>query len=85
MVGRVRPRLATPLDHLLREFALWFQGMWPVWVGIVALVVVLIIIVSIMKARARARARVPHYRRDTGPITVVRRRRDDDMGRPRLN
>lgn len=77
MVGRVRPELTTPLDHLLSGFAGWFQEMWLLWLGIVGAVVVLIVIVSIVKARERAHARVPHYRRDTGPIAVVPRRRTD--------
>ena len=75
--GRVRPRIATPLDHYASAFALWFQGMWPAWVAIGACIALIVVIVVIRRARIRAHARVPHYRRtESGPIPVVRPRQD---------
>jgi hypothetical protein len=71
---RVRPRLATPLDHYVSVVTLWVQSMWLVWVAVGACVVVLVVLIAISKARARAHARVPHYRRDTGPIPIMRLR-----------
>jgi len=75
--GRVRPRIATPLDHYTSAFVLWLQGMWPAWVAIAALIALLVVIAVIRRARNRAHARVPHYRRtESGPIPVVRSRQD---------
>ena len=70
----MRPRTATPLDHFAAGFAVWFEGMWFAWVGIAACIVVIVAIVLIRRARIRAHARVPHYKRETGPIPVVRLR-----------
>jgi hypothetical protein len=73
-VDRMRPRLATPLDHYVDIAALWLQSMWPVWVAVSVCIVLTIVLVAISKAKARAHARVPHYRRETGPIPIIRLR-----------
>lgn len=71
----MRPRIATPLDHYVTDFTAWFQGLWPIWIALVALVVVVSVLVILAKARARSRARVPRYRRqETGPIQLSRSR-----------
>ncbi|CAN5262807.1 hypothetical protein BH11ACT4_BH11ACT4_13920 [soil metagenome] len=70
---RVRPRIATPLDHYINAFALWFQGMWPAWLAVGACVVIIVAAVAIHRVRMKAHARVPHYRRtESGPIPVHR-------------
>ena len=72
---RVRPRIATPLDHYVAVFTLWMEGMWLAWLAFAVLVLLIIALIVISKARTKAHARVPHYRRtDTGPIDVTRRR-----------
>ena len=81
---RVRPRIATPLDHYFVVFTHWVEQLWFVWAAIGAVVVIIVIIVAISRARTRAHARVPHYRRvETGPITVTRLRQPTGRVQPR--
>lgn len=75
--GRVRPRIATPLDHFANAAALWFQGMWMAWLAVAACIMLIVVIIAIRRARDRAHARVPHYRRtESGPIPLARSRQD---------
>ena len=57
------PANLTPFDSFMRDFTVWMNGMWGMWVGVGVVVAMVVVIVVVAKAKARARDRVPHYRR----------------------
>ncbi len=57
------PANLTPFDSFMRDFTVWMNSMWGMWIMLAVLVVGAVTIALVAKAKARARDRVPHYRR----------------------